>query len=257
MSDLLQLEDASGILLHENGDRMLLEDGIPFRPFVGAEPFVVSTGFAPVGFLLGRVVAASPFVIQVGIIDLELARAYELEARPFLVRVGMGPLGLLSGRVLNAASFILNLSWADSDVLRGAGVGAEPFEVQILVAPGTMIRGYIFYLDAFVLNVSWADSQLLRNAWLGGDPFQVELNFDAELKLERRRSEIGWDTALQPGVDACRSPLADELHPVGESMKFGTEALHPPVKGSGKALSDATHPKATRAVQFGLPRKNC
>ena len=36
MNDRLLLEDGSGILLHENGDGMLLEDGIPFQPFIGA-----------------------------------------------------------------------------------------------------------------------------------------------------------------------------------------------------------------------------
>jgi len=74
VNERLLLEDGSGILLHENGDGMLLEVGVPFAPFVGAEPFQISILGGDIELLLGREVLAEAFGLTLGFSDVFLAR---------------------------------------------------------------------------------------------------------------------------------------------------------------------------------------
>lgn len=80
---------------------------------------------------------------------------------------------------------------------------------------------------------------------LGIDPF-----------LQRRRSEIGWDTALQPSICGGRAPLSVAIHPFQpQELVVFTGALHPPVDGERTKLSNAVHPRG--AVSQALPLESC
>jgi len=127
-------------------------------------------------------------------------------------------------------------------VLSGKAVSLERGLVLDVLPNGLTITPTAVGLDRrYVFNVDPA-ALLLEGAAVG---------------LFFRRSEIGWDTALHPPLDACRKSLVSELHPSGDPHPFESEALQPEVKGGLQTLSDATHPKANVAQPFPLKRKDC
>ena len=123
--------------------------------------------------------------------------------------------------------------------------------------PATVVVGgqqHVLLALAGAYQLSGTEQAYLRD-WILRTLSEAYQLTPADPILNRRYSQVGWDTSLHPSLCGGHSSMSVLVHPHQAGGTLLEEALHPPVSAPRQALSEATHPRSQAASK--LPLEKC